>query len=280
MALQNHQPQLCTAVVQKNHPSCGGPERLFVSTVLCPPSPGHNHSICLLQMLVSAAHVCPWKSQRSSSAASWNPMVMRWWQTQVVSPIVSLIQTFRLQFKGSCIPASYSLKLAYLVSKLWSHPLWGMLCAVLREQTWMSLLLVFEGFFPPALLLPCLILSQPCQLLDMPDDGFLTPMLQTPSSLLAVGRHLSKLFPSHIGKSSNKNWGKWHVGTWTSVLFSTTATIVTGNFAVLWWVPMSVTISACIALYNYLLKCGENLSAVQASGLKFWVHMSALRPTE
>lgn len=149
MALQSHQPQLCTAVVQKNHPSCGGPERLFVSTVLCPPSPGHNHSICLLQMLVSAAHVCPWKSQRSSSAASWNPMVMRWWQTQVVSPIVSLIQTFRLQFKGSCIPASYSLKLAYLVSKLWSHPLWGMLCAVLREQTWMSLLLVFEGFFPP-----------------------------------------------------------------------------------------------------------------------------------
>lgn len=167
MALQSHQPQLCTAVVQKNHPSCGGPERLFVSTVLCPPSPGHNHSICLLQMLVSAAHVCPWKSRRSLSAASWNPMVMRWWQTQVVSPIVSLIQTFRLQFKGSCIPASYSLKLAYLVSKLWSHPLWGMLCAVLREQTWMSLLLVFEGFFPPALLLPSVSLanSSTCQMM-------------------------------------------------------------------------------------------------------------------
>lgn len=68
----------------------------------------------------------------------------------------------------------------------------------------MSLLLVSEGFFPPALLLPCLILHQPCQLLTMPEDGFLTPMMQTPSSLLAVGRHLSKRFPSHFGKTSNR----------------------------------------------------------------------------
>lgn len=86
------------------------------------------------QMLISAAHVSPRKSlTRSSSAATWNPMVMRWWQTRVVTPFVSQIQTFRLQFKGSCIPVSYSLKLAYLVSKLWSHPLWGVLCAALRE---------------------------------------------------------------------------------------------------------------------------------------------------
>jgi len=62
-------------------------------------------------------------------------------------------------------------------------------------------------FFPPALLLPCLILSQPCQLFAVPEDGFLTPMLQTPTSLLAVGRHPSKLFPSHFGKSSNMRIG-------------------------------------------------------------------------
>lgn len=115
-----------------------------------PPVEAHGDSLSLLppflhlqaiatasasvQMLISAAHVFPWKSQtRSSSTATWNPMVMRRWQTQVVTPIVSQIQTFRLQFKGSWIPFSYSLKLAYLVSKLWSHSLWGMFCAVLRE---------------------------------------------------------------------------------------------------------------------------------------------------
>lgn len=84
------------------------------------------------------------------------------------------------------------------------------------------------------------------------------------------------LFPPGCGQASlqavsfslwqvfQQNWGKWHVGTWIPVLFSTTATSVTGNFAVLQWVLMSVTISTCITLHNYLLKCSRNLSAVQA----------------
>lgn len=264
-----HHPQRCTAVgalVQKNHPSCGGPERLFASTVPFLHLQAITTASASVQMLISAARVCPWESHtRSSSATTWNPVVMRWWQTQIVTPVVSQIQTFRLQFKGSCIPISYSLKLAYLVSKLWSHPLWGMLCAVLREQTWMSLLLVFEGFFPP------------CPTVALFDSQSALPTPHHARRWFPYPHAANTLFPPGCGQAylqavsfslwqvfQHKNWGKWHVGTWTSVLFSTTTTSVTGNFAVLRWVPMSVTISACIALHKYSLKCSGNLSAVQA----------------
>lgn len=111
----------------------------------------HLQAITTASVPSNAGLCCPclpMKKPEIIIVASWNPMVMRWWQTQVVSPIVSLIQTFRLQFKGSCIPVSYSLKLAYLVSKLWSHPLWGMLCCP-EGANMNELASSLWGIFPP-----------------------------------------------------------------------------------------------------------------------------------
>lgn len=135
---------------------------------------------------------------------------------------------------------------------------------------------------PPALLLACLILSQPCQLLTMPEDGFLTPMLQTPSFLLAVGRHPSKLFPSHFGRSSNTRIGANDMWGHEPLLF------LHHNY--LSHCRSLVGSDKChhLGLYRspqvFTEMQWESESAVQGLacpvGLKVWVHMSAPRPKE
>lgn len=106
------------------------------------------------------------------------------------------------------------------------------------------------GVFPPCPVwfLVSLANSSPCQKMV-----FLPPCCKWgQASLQAVSFLLWQIF-------YHESWGKWHVVTWTSVLFSTVTTSATGSFAALWWVPMSVAISACAGLHEYLLKYKGNL---------------------
>lgn len=157
-------------------------------------------------------------------------------------------------------------------------------CSVLSWGSKHEWACFFEGFFPPALLLPCLILSQPCQLLPMPEDGFLTPMLKTPSSLLAVGRHLSKLFPSHFGKSSNRGikandmWGHEALFFSPPQISQLLEILLFSNGS--WWVSPSQPVSLSTIIYWNAVRMWLQFRLSMPSGLKFWVHMSALRPTE
>lgn len=121
---------VCTAPgSRRTVPACGGPEGVLSSIVSFPPSPDHNHKHLLWFRCWSLLHVCPCGNHaRIIICCYLAPPGKRWWQTSIATPMVFQTQTFRLQFNGSGIPISCSLKLTYLVSNLWSA-LWG--CIVL-----------------------------------------------------------------------------------------------------------------------------------------------------
>lgn len=140
-------------------------------------------------------------------------------------------------------------------------------------------------FFAPALLLPCLILSQPCQLLAMPEDGFLTPMLQTPSSLLAVGRHPPSRFLLTLAGLLTWESGQMTCGDMNLCFF------LYHNYLSHWKLCHSLMgpnechhLSLYCSPQVFLEMQRESESAVQGLacpvGLKVWVHMFAPRPRE